>query len=78
MQSSLSHTTKQIIGERIKFFREKNNLTLQELGDLIGAEKQYVWSLEKGMKNIKLDALDKIIIALNCKHEDFLNTNPNP
>ncbi len=78
MQSSFTHTTKAIIGRKIKFFREKNKLTQQELGDLIGADRQYVWRVETGKISMSLDYLDKIIFALNCKHEDFLNTNPNP
>ena len=78
MQSSFTHSSKVIIGQRIKFFREKNNLTLEELADLLGTERQYIWKVEKGMKNIRLDNLDKIISALKCKQEDFLNTSINP
>ena len=77
MQSSFTHSSKVIIGQRIKFFREKNNLTLEELADLLGTERQYIWKVEKGMKNIRLDNLDKIISALKCKQEDFLNTSIN-
>ena len=77
MQSSFAHSSKVIIGQRIKFFREKNNLSQQGLADLIGGERQYVSKLEKGKKNMTLDNLDKIITALKCTQEDFLNTNPN-
>ena len=75
MQSSLTHTSKTIIGQRVKFFRIKNNLTQQELADLIGADRQYVWRIEQGKISMSLDYLDKIITALNCKHEDFLVSN---
>ena len=78
MQSSFIHSSKVIIGKKIKFFREKNNLTQQELADLIGGERQYVSKLEKGKKNMTLDNLDRIIIALKCTQEDFLNIKPNP
>ena len=74
MQSSFTHTAKVIIGQRIKFFREKNNLTQQELADLMGIERQYVSKLETGKISMSLDYLDRIISALKCKHEDFLNT----
>ena len=77
MQSSFKYTSREVIGQRIKFFREKNNLTLEELADLLGTERQYIWKVEKGMKNIRLDNLDKIIIALKCTQEDFLNTTIN-
>ena len=78
MQSSFKYTSREIIGQRIKFFRERNNLTLEELADLLGTERQYIWKVEKGMKNIKLDRLDDIITALKCTQEDFLNIKPNP
>jgi transcriptional regulator with XRE-family HTH domain len=78
LQSSFIHSSKVIIGKKIKFFREKNNLTQQELADLIGGERQYVSKLEKGKKNMTLDNLDRIIIALKCTQEDFLNIKPNP
>ena len=78
MQSSFTHTTKAIIGRKVKFFREQNKFTQQELGDLIGADRQYVWRVETGKISMSLDYLDRIISALNCKHEDFLNTTPNP
>ncbi len=75
MQSSLTYTAKAIIGQRVKFFRIKNSLTQQELADLIGADRQYVWRIEQGKISMSLDYLDKIILALNCKHEDFLVSN---
>ena len=66
---------KAIIGQRIKLFRIKKGLTQQELADLIGADRQYVWRIEAGKISMSLDYLDKIIVALNCKHEDFLVTH---
>lgn len=77
MQSSFTHTAKEIVGQKVKYFREKNNLTQQELGDLINADRQYVWKIEKAKISISLDYLDKIIIALNCTQENFLNTTVN-
>jgi transcriptional regulator with XRE-family HTH domain len=70
---SFTHTCKTIIGQRIKFFREKNNFTQQELGDLIGADRQYVWQVESGKKNMTFNNLDKIINALKCGHAEFFN-----
>jgi transcriptional regulator with XRE-family HTH domain len=78
LQSSFTYSSKAIIGQRIKFFREKNKLTQQELADLIGGYRQYVSMLEKGKKNMTLDNLDRIISALKCKQEDFINTTVNP
>jgi transcriptional regulator with XRE-family HTH domain len=78
LQSSFTHTTKEIVGRKVKFFRKKNKLTQQGLGDLIDADRQYVWKVEHARISMSLDKLDRIIIALKCTQEDFLNITPNP
>ncbi|MBI3502675.1 MAG: helix-turn-helix transcriptional regulator [Bacteroidetes bacterium] len=75
MHNYFTHTTKQIIGKRIKTLRTKKKLTLQELADKIGADRQYVWNIENGEVNLTLDYLDKIINALNATQEEFMNIN---
>jgi len=71
------NTSREIIGRKIKFQRKKKNLTQQELADLLQVDRQYVWRLENGKINMTLDYLDKIILKLNCKQEDFFNNNSN-
>jgi transcriptional regulator with XRE-family HTH domain len=66
---------KQLIGRIIRMQREKRNLSLQELADLLGVDRQYVWRLENGRINMTLDYLDKVITQLKCKREDFFNNN---
>ena len=75
MHSSVIHTSKEIVGKRIKFLREEKNMTQQELADLLNVDKQYVWKLENGKKNLTMNYLDKLIQTLNCTHEDFLVHN---
>ena len=73
MQSSLTYTAKQIIGQRIKQLRKKQNLTQQQLGDLVGIDRQYMCRIENGKINMTLNKLDKIIEALNCTPSEFFN-----
>lgn len=77
LYSSNIYKAKEIIGKRIKFLREQRNLSQQDLADLLNVDRQYIWKLETGKKNLTLDYLDKIIFKLNCKHEDFLNIISN-
>ncbi|MFM9839639.1 MAG: helix-turn-helix domain-containing protein [Cyclobacteriaceae bacterium] len=70
-------TAKEIIGRIIKRERERQNMTLQELADRLGADRQYIWRLENGRINMTLDYLDKIIQHLKCRKEDFFNINSN-
>jgi len=75
LHNSFTHTAKEIVGRRIKFLRESKRMTQQELADLLKADRQYVWKLEAGKKNITLDYLDSIAKALQVSQSDFLKTN---
>ena len=70
-------TSRAIIGRKIKQQRKKKNLTQQELVDMLGVDRQYIWKLENGKKNLTFDYLDKVMKKLNSKHADFLNNNSN-
>ena len=67
----MKKTAKQHIGFLIKKQRERKNLSLQNLADKIGVDRQYIWNIEKGRINISLDYLDDIITKLKCTNEDF-------
>lgn len=75
LHSSFTYSAKVIIGRRIKLLRKQRNLTLQQLADLLGTERQYVWNIEAGRINLTLDYIDKIAKALSVSQDEFLNTN---
>ena len=62
---------RKLIGNKLKALRLKKKLSLTELGDLLGIDRQYVWRIENGKINITIDYLNKIVKKLNCKDEDF-------
>lgn len=72
------------IGRNIRFYRKKANLSLIELGELVGLHKSTVSRYEKG----KISSLDITMIknfanALNVHISDLVNTDdavdpPNP
>ncbi len=66
-------SSKKIIGWIIKYHRKKIGLTMEELATRLEVDRQYVWKLENGKKNISPDYLDKVIEKLGCRHEDFFN-----
>ncbi|HEX7413889.1 MAG TPA: helix-turn-helix transcriptional regulator [Bacteroidia bacterium] len=65
-------SSKEILGRMIKHHREKKGLTLDELAFRIGADRQYIWNLENGRKNMSANYLDRIIVGLESNHECFL------
>jgi len=67
-------SSKKIIGRIIKQQRKKIGLTLEELATRLEVDRQYIWKMENGKKNISPDYLDKVIEKLGCTHDDFFNT----
>lgn len=75
MHSSFPYKSRQIIGKKIKQAREEKQLTLGQLADLLGTDRQHIWKIEAGRKNFTLDYLDKIAQALKVSQSEFINTN---
>lgn len=50
-------------------------MTMQQLADLIKADRQYIWNIEHGEVNLTLDYIDRIANALKVSQSEFLNTN---
>ena len=67
-----AQTSRQIVGQMIKLRRTEKKLTQQQLGDLLGVDRQYIWRLENGHVNLTMDYLDDVINKLNCTHADFI------
>lgn len=61
----------------VKHQRQKKNMTQKGLGDLIGADRQYVWRLENGKINVTPDYLDMLIEKIECSHDDFFKRPVN-
>ncbi len=54
------------ISERIKALRLQNNLTLEQVGDIVGVGKSTVRKWETGeIKNMRRDKIAKLAIALH-------------
>lgn len=55
------------MGQKIKFLREQQNMTLEELGNKVGVGKSTVRKWENGIiANMRRDKIAKIATALNC------------
>ena len=72
------NTSKEIIGSMIRKIRKDKNYTQQQLADLLGVDRQYIWRIENGKVNFTMDYFDKVITQLNCVHADFLNIYSKP
>jgi HTH-type transcriptional regulator/antitoxin HipB len=55
----------------LKQQRLKSGLTLNELAEKMGTDRQYIWNIENGKINMSLDYIDKILVELNCPASEF-------
>lgn len=64
------------IADRLKDFRIKSNLTLQEAGDLVGTTKQNLYKYENGIiTNIPIEKIEKLAEIYNTTPIEILGWN---
>ncbi|HHK5578288.1 TPA: helix-turn-helix domain-containing protein [Neisseria cinerea] len=62
------------VSENIRYFRTVNNLSQEELATLAELDRTYISGVERGVRNLTINSLEKIIQALNISNEDFFKT----
>lgn len=62
------------VGERIKYFREQKNITVNKLANLAGVSQSYLREIELGNKQPTVEYLEYICWALNISLKDFFTT----
>lgn len=60
-----------IVGQRIRTYRQKTNMTQEELAEQAELHHTYIGQVERGEKNMTLSSLEKILDALNVSFSDF-------
>ena len=60
-----------IIGKRIQEIRKKRGMTQDTLSEIIDISPHYLSALERGVYNIKLETLVKILNALDCSADEI-------
>lgn len=65
------------LADRIKAFRMKKKLSLQQLADATSVSKAHIWDLETGRsKNPSMDLLIKLANKLDVAVIDLVGENP--
>lgn len=65
---------KTVFGLKMKQFRQKRNISLQELSNQTGLSKSYLNEIENGKKYPKHDKIAQLATALNCSYNDLVST----
>ena len=66
-------TFAQIVGAKIRLHRIEHNLTQEKLAETIGMAATYLGQIERGEKNVKLQTIEKIALALHMSVFDLFN-----
>lgn len=62
------------IGQRIKELRKKLEFSQEELANEAEVDRTYVTDVENGRRNISVEVLEKIIVALKVSVTEFFNS----
>ena len=62
------------VGNRIRELREKKNHTQESLALKASLDRTYINSVENGRRNISVQALEKIIVALDSSFSSFFTS----
>ncbi len=66
------------IGAKLKELRIKNNKSLQEVADAVGASKAHIWDLEKGnSQNPSLELLTGLANYFRISVAELVGEDPN-
>ncbi|WP_037285742.1 helix-turn-helix domain-containing protein [Saccharibacillus sacchari] len=62
-----------LVGEKVRLIRKTRGITQERLSELSGLSEKYLSDTERGIRNISLESLEKIMKALKVRpHELFL------
>ena len=61
------------IGQRVKYFREQRNITVNKLATLSGVSQSYVRDIELGNKQPTIEFLEYICYGLGITLQDFFS-----
>ena len=61
------------LGQRLRFIRRENQLTLKELSERSGLSVPYLSDMERGVVNPSVDTLRKVAAAYNISVKDLIS-----
>ena len=65
-----------VFGQRLKYFRKRNNYTLVQLGETVQKPAPYLSQLENGLAEPRVNFVRELAAALDCTPADLLDPEP--
>jgi len=64
---------RQHFGGKLRSFRIAQGLSQEKLGELAELDRTYISSVERGQRNVSLDAITRLAEALHISPRDFFD-----
>ena len=64
---------KEKIGDKVKILRLEKDITIEYLANISDVDRNYISDIEKGKRNVSVEILEKIVVALETDLATFFN-----
>jgi transcriptional regulator with XRE-family HTH domain len=66
---------KEKFGFKVKQLREQKGFSIEYLANISNIDRTYISDIEKGKRNVSIQIIEKIIIALDTDFIEFFSDN---
>ena len=66
---------KEKFGQKVKELREQKGFSIEQLANISNVDRNYISDIEKGKRNVSIEIMEKIILALDSDFTTFFNDN---
>ncbi len=73
---SPSSSERRVFGQRVRYFRRRAGLTLEQVGSAIGRPASFLSQVENGHREPRLSTISDLAAAIGCAPKDLLDTSP--
>lgn len=64
---------KEKFGQKVKQLREENGFSIEHLANISNVDRNYISDIEKGKRNVSIQIMEKIVVALETDFTTFFN-----
>ncbi|MCH4830355.1 helix-turn-helix domain-containing protein [Flavobacterium columnare] len=64
---------KEKFGQKVKLLREEKSISIEHLANISNVDRNYISDIEKGKRNLSIEIMEKILIALGTDFNAFFD-----